>query len=279
VVTRAREQSQELLERLESAGAQAISLPLVRFLDPLDTADLDRCIRSLREFDWLIFTSANAVTFFLRRCRALGAWPAGKGVAQDADGPRNIAAVGLATRDSLEREGLRATIVPGEFSGAELAKKLSPVIFGTSVLLPRSDRATEELPSMLRKAGANVTEVIAYRTAGPESADASLVAAICGGKADAVTFFSPSAFREFQNLAGEGVPAGWNSRVALAAVGPVTAQAIRAAGWPLAVEAAEATTASLVAALERYFAATKDDARDAARNTAENKSASDRRYK
>ncbi len=201
MVTRAREQSQELLERLESAGAQAISLPLVRFLDPQDTADLDRCIRSLREFDWLIFTSANAVTFFLRRCRVLGAWPAGKGCAQSAaDWPRNIAAVGSATRDSLEREGLRATIVPQEFSGAELAKKLSPVIFGTSVLLPRSDRATEELPSMLRKAGANVTEVIAYRTAGPESVDASLVEAICGGKADAVTFFSPSAFREFQNL-------------------------------------------------------------------------------
>ncbi len=79
--------------------------------------------------------------------------------------------------------------------------------------------------------------------------------------------------------AGEGVPAGWNSRVALAAVGPVTAQAIRTAGWPLAIEAAEATTASLVAALERYFAATNDDARDAARNTTENKSASDRRYK
>jgi uroporphyrinogen-III synthase len=278
VVTRAREQSRELLERLESAGAQAISLPLVRFLEPLDTADLDRCIRSLREFDWLIFTSANAVTFFVRRCRALGAWPPGKGGAQNvADWPRNIAAVGSATRDALEREGLRATIVPQEFSGAELAKKLSPVIFGTSVLLPRSDRATEDLPSMLHKAGANVTEVIAYRTAGPESADASVVSAICDGKADAVTFFSPSAFREFQNLAGEGVPAGWNSRVALAAVGPVTAQAIRAAGWPLAIEAAEATTASLVAALERYFAATNHDARDAA--TTENKSASDRRYK
>jgi uroporphyrinogen-III synthase len=280
VVTRAREQSQELLERLESAGAQTISLPLVRFLDPQDTADLDRCIRSLREFDWLIFTSANAVTFFLRRCRALGAGSAGKGGAQSvADWPRNIAAVGSATRDSLEREGVRATIVPGEFSGAELAKKLSPVIFGTSVLLPRSDRATEELPSMLRKAGANVTEVIAYITAGPELVDASLVEAICGGKADAVTFFSPSAFREFQNLAGEGAPAGWNSRVALAAVGPVTAQAIRTAGWPLAIEAAEATTASLVAALERYFAATNDDARDAAGNTTENKSASDRRHK
>ena len=72
MVTRAREQSRELLERLESAGAEAILLPLVRFLEPQDTADLDRCIRSLREFDWLIFTSANAVTFFLGRCRALG---------------------------------------------------------------------------------------------------------------------------------------------------------------------------------------------------------------
>jgi uroporphyrinogen-III synthase len=250
-----------LLERLESAGAEAVLLPLVRFLEPQDTVDLDRCIRSLREFDWLIFTSVNAVTFFLRRCRALGEWPAG----QSSQLPKNIAAVGSATRDALEQEGLRATIVPQEFSGAELAKKLSPVIFGTSVLLPRSDRATEELPSMLRKAGANVTEVIAYRTAGPESVDAPLVEAICGGQADAVTFFSPSAFREFQNLAGAGVPAAWNSRVALAAVGPVTAKAIRAAGWPLTIEADEANTASLVAALERHFAATPENRSASAR--------------
>jgi len=246
VVTRAPEQSKELRERLEESGAEVILLPLVRFLEPEDTVELDGAIRSLKRFDWLIFTSANAVTFFLARCRALGFWPSGKN-------PK-IAAVGSATRSALQKEGLQASFVPAEFSGAGLAAELSGAIAAKSVLLPRSDRAGDELPALLRRAGANVTEVVAYKTAGPEAVDLTLIDAIRNGEADVVTFFSPSAFREFRNLLGPDAQSKLDSRVAFAAVGPVTAKAIRSAGVPVAIEADEATAASLVSALERHFA-------------------------
>jgi uroporphyrinogen III methyltransferase / synthase len=256
VVTRAPEQSKELRERLEDSGAEVWMLPLVRFLEPEDTVELDGAIGSLKRFDWLIFTSANAVTFFLRRCRALGIWPSG----QDA----KIAAVGSATRAALEKEGLQASLVPTEFSGAGIASALSSEIAGKNVLLPRSDRAGDELPSLLRSSGATVTEVVAYRTAAAEAVDASLIEAIRKGRADAVTFFSPSAFREFQNLMGPGALAELESRTTFAAVGAVTAEAIRGAGLPVAIEADQATTASLVAALERHFSTleTKPAARE-----------------
>ena len=247
VITRSPEQSNDLRERLEELGAQAVLLPLVRFLEPENTLEVDNAIRSLERFDWLIFTSANAVMFFLARCRTLACRPAG--------GHTKIAAIGSATRLALEKEGLQASLVPAEFSGAGLAAELSKQIAGKSVLLPRSDRASDELPSILQRAGANVTEVIAYRTAGAESFDHGLVQAIREGQADAVTFFSPSAFREFQKLMGPDGLARWNSRVAFAAVGPVTAEAIRGAGFPVTIEADEATTASLVSALERHFSA------------------------
>ena len=247
VVTRALAQSKELCERLKELGAEVVELPLVRFLEPEDTSELDRAIHLLERFDWLIFTSANAVTFFLKRCRACACQPTG--------GHLEIAAVGSATRLALEKEGLRASFVPKEFSGAGLAAELSSAIAGKSVLLPRSDRAGQELPSLLGNAGAHVTEVVAYRTAGPETWDGSLIEALRDGQADAVAFFSPSAFREFQNLMGSDALAKWNSRVVFAAVGPVTAEAIRASGLPVAIEANEATTASLVAGLERHFAA------------------------
>jgi uroporphyrinogen-III synthase len=245
VVTRAPSQSTELRERLEELGAEVISLPLVRFVEPEVTADLDCAIRSLEKFDWLVFTSANAVTFFLARCRTLERWPTDKIV--------KIAAVGSATQLALEKEGLGAALVPAEFSGAGLAAESAEAMAGKSVLLPRSDRASGELPSLLRKAGADVTEAIAYRTVGPEGFDQSLIEAIRGGQADAVTFFSPSAFREFRNLIGPDALANWNSRVAFAAVGPVTAEAIRSAGLLVAIEAEEATAASLVEAVERHF--------------------------
>jgi uroporphyrinogen III methyltransferase / synthase len=247
VITRAAEQSSDLRARLEELGAEVDSLPLVRFLESKDTADLDRAIRSLDEFDWIIFTSANAVTFFVGRCRALESSP--------NMGRTKIAAVGTATRVALEKQGLQASFVPAEFSGAGLAAELSGVISGKSVLLPRSDRASEELPSALCKAGAKVTEVIAYVTAGPEAFDCNLVDAIRDGRVDAVAFFSPSAFREFQKLMGADLPVKYDSRVALAAVGPVTAGAIRGTGLPVAIEADEATTASLVEGLERHFSA------------------------
>jgi uroporphyrinogen-III synthase len=109
-----------------------------------------------------------------------------------------------------------------------------------------------------------VTEVVAYVTVGPEAFDRSLIDAIRDGLVDAVAFFSPSAFQEFQKLMGPDLLVKYDSRrVVLAAVGPVTSRVIRAAGLPVAIEADEATTASLVAGLERYFAAleTKRDSR------------------
>jgi len=247
VITRAPEQSNELRARLEELGAEVASLPLVRFLESKDTADLDRAIRSVDTFDWIIFTSANAVTFFLGRCRAVGCWP--------NTGRTKVAAVGSATRLATEKEGLPISLVPAEFNGAGLAAELSGVISGKSVLLPRSDRASEDLPSALCKAGATVREVVAYVTAGPEALDRSLLDAIRDGLVDAVTFFSPSAFHEFQKLMGPDLLGKHNSPLALAAVGPVTAGAIRGAGLPVAIEADEATTASLVAGLERHFSA------------------------
>jgi uroporphyrinogen-III synthase len=101
-----------------------------------------------------------------------------------------------------------------------------------------------------------VTEVVAYVTVGPEAFDRSLIDAIRDGLVDAVAFFSPSAFQEFQKLMGPDLLVKDDSRrVALAAIGPVTARVIRAAGLPVAIEADEATTASLVAGLERHFTA------------------------
>ncbi len=224
------------------------SLPLVRFLEPKDCADLDRAIRALDQFDWIIFTSANAVTFFVARCRAAGCWPNAART--------KLAAVGAATRLALENQDLQASLVPAEFSGAGIAAELSGIISGKNVLLPRSDRASEELPLMLRRAGATVREVVAYVTGGPEAFDRSLIDAIRDGLVDAVAFFSPSAVHEFQKLMGPDLLVKYDSRrVALAAVGPVTAGAIRSTGLPVAIEADEATTASLVAGLERHFSA------------------------
>jgi uroporphyrinogen III methyltransferase / synthase len=245
VVTRSPEQAAELALKLAALGAEVLLLPMVQFTDPPQTDELDQAIRALAEFDWLVFTSANAVRYFLARCRTLGQWPSAA---------LRLAAVGPATRDALEVEGLQAAIAPHEFHGQALAAELEAEVAGRRILMPRSNKAGDELPGLLRAAGAIVTDVVAYSTV--EAADPAAgpaFEALLRGEADAITFFSPSAFRHFADSFGREALRRLSARVALAAVGPVTAAAIREAGLPVAVEAAQATTAALIAALERHF--------------------------
>jgi uroporphyrinogen-III synthase len=233
-----------LARRLEELGAEVLLLPMLRFTEPPDTSELDQAIGVLDQFDWLLFTSANAVRFFLARCRVLDRWP---------QPLLRIAVVGAATQDALEAEGLRASVAPREFRGEALAAEMESEVAGRRILLPRSDQAGDELPRLLRQAGALVTDVVAYSTAQPDFAGGPVFEALLRGNADALTFFSPSAFRFFAGTFGREALLRLSSRVALAAVGPVTAAAIREAGLPVAVEAIQSTTAALVAALERHF--------------------------
>ena len=192
-----------------------------------------------------MLTSANAVQFFLARCRKLDRWPRG--------GKPRIAAVGPATRAALEAAGLRAAFMPQAFNGAALAAELAPHLPGQRVLLPRSDRAAAELPAALRGAGADVTEVVAYRTAAPESLDALAGGMICHGEVDAVIFFSPSAVEQFAASGGKrNARADWRAHGAgggRAGDGERHSHGGRARGG----RSACGNAASVVAALERHF--------------------------
>ena len=64
LLTRAIEQTRDLKQRLEKLGAIVLLLPAVSFSPPVDTVELDRAIQALASFDWILFTSTNAVRFF-----------------------------------------------------------------------------------------------------------------------------------------------------------------------------------------------------------------------
>jgi uroporphyrinogen III methyltransferase / synthase len=243
VVTRAPEQSTELKARLEELGAIVLSLPVVSFSPVSDTTALDDAIHSLADFNWVLFTSANAVRFFCERWRQLETQP---------HSMCSFAAVGSATARAMTENGIAVNLVAPEFRGLALARKLAPILQGKRVLLPRSDRARSDLPEALREAGAEVTDVVAYHTgasvAAPEAADA-----LRNGRVDVVTFFSPSAVENLRDTLGSEMFASLAGTAAMAAVGPVTAAAIRDAGLPVAIEAGEATVDAVVAAIEKYF--------------------------
>src|SRR6267378_8492280 len=102
VLTRSSEQSGILLHKLKGSGAHIIMLPFIEFRPPENSAPLDSALSRLTEFDWVVFTSQNAVRFFCRRLRELGGVPADL----PASGPK-IVAIGAATCNVARVEGLR----------------------------------------------------------------------------------------------------------------------------------------------------------------------------
>ena len=253
VVTRAPEQAEDLVHQLERLGAEVLLLPSVAFTEPEDPGPLDRAIESLGDFDWVLFTSQNAVRFFTQRCRVLGRMQGNDG--WNSAGARPLlAAVGPATADAAANQGLPVEFIASQFRGQALAEELAGRVVGKKVLLPRSDRAGADLPAALRAAGAEVADVVAYGTSLPDSLAPDAADAIRRGEVDVVSFFSPSAFHNLVEAIGLETLRNLSGRVALAAIGPVTAGAIRDAGLLVEIEARVATAASLVATMSEYFA-------------------------
>ena len=250
VITRAVPQSAELVEKLLKTGAIAISLPLVCFAPPEDLAPLDKALARLDRFDWVLFTSANAVQAVESRSATL------KQDRKQVGNPRRIAAVGPATRHAAENAGFPVDYVARTHLGVALANELSDRLRDQEVFLPRSNRANPDLPATLRNRGAKVTEVIAYRTLPPTNLDHKRLNRMVHGEADAVLFFSPTAVQNFGDLVGRDQLVALQDRTAIAAVGPVTAAALRDAGVQQILVASDATADAVVHVLETHFSGT-----------------------
>jgi uroporphyrinogen III methyltransferase/synthase len=251
VVTRAREQSVELVERLEELGAQTIEGAAIRIVAVADTAALDEAVRAAASFDWLVFTSQNGVDHFMRRVMA------GTGDVRSLRGPR-ICAIGPATAEKLGRYGLKVDVTPREHRAerAVEAMKAHGELKGARVLFPRSEIAREVLADDLRKAGALVTDIVAYRTLAAEpqrEGDPDVYKLLLERQVDAVTFTSASSVRHFIKTLGEEQAPDLLSGTLIASIGPVTAEAAQQLGITSTIVPAEFTVPGLVAALVEHF--------------------------
>ena len=247
VITRAALQSSELVEKLSAAGAIPILLPLISFAPPEDSKPLDTALLAWRTFDWVMFTSAFAVQALQARAARLG-----RNLARGAPPPA-IAVVGPATRDKAAQAGFTVAHTAQTHEGVALADELGKELRGKKVLLPRSDRANPDLPSALAKNGAKVTEVVAYRTLRVADADQERLARVVRGEVEAILFFSPSAVQSFVEACGKKQLGVLQGRVAIAAIGPVTARALRDAGVGQILVAEEATAEAVIRGLSLFF--------------------------
>lgn len=249
VVTRARHQATELVTALESAGANVLEFPVIKTVDPPDWAGADTAIGSLADYDWVVFTSANAVRCFLARMQALGLEP------QSLRSAR-IAVVGTSTAAQLAQHALTADLLPDDFVAEGLidAFARAGVGEGCRILLPRALKAREVLPEALRAMGASVDVAPVYRTTVGDG-DAKTLARLAERSVEVITFTSPSTVNGFLRLTVNTEAADAMTRVALASIGPVTSDAILSAGYTVATEADPHTVGGLVEAIARWVAA------------------------
>lgn len=259
VITRSAAQSEAIARELGVRGALPVVLPLVSFAEPEDFAALDTAIAEMEKFDWIVFTSAQAVRAVVKRSGEL------KNVMNRTGGHMRVAAVGPVSAEAAREAGFSVEFVAETHTGAALAAELGERLRGAKVLLPRSDRANPDLLPALKLCGAQVTEVIAYRTLRPTEIDQRKLQQIADGEADAILFFSPSAVQHFAELFGGEQLRALQDKLAIAAVGPVTAKALSASGVTRMVVAGDTTVRAVVESLEAHFASTVKQAQAGAK--------------
>lgn len=254
VVTRPKDQAAELTDRLTALGAEVIEAPMIRIVPPENPEPLRRAASRPEAFDCIVFTSANAVDAFMdallaqhRDVRAL-------------KGPL-LCAVGSGTADRLARYGIAVDLVPDEFRAEAIASALAAVrpLEGLRALLPRADIGREVLADELRKAGATVTAVVAYRTVLDEAArdrEPDVYRMLLDRQIDAVTFTSASAVRNFVQIYGAEQAADLLRGTIVATIGPVTAEAAAQLGITVTIQPSTYTIPALVEALAAHFSAT-----------------------
>jgi uroporphyrinogen-III synthase len=240
LITRTRHQASDLAAQLEALGATPILIPTIEIIPPASFSALDAALTCLRTYDWLIFTSTNAVEAFHRRAQ----------FNHLTQLPKKIAAIGPATERAVNAIGLNVDLLPPQYVAESLAEALLPEAPGRSFLLVRATEARDLLPEALTAAGATVTIADAYRNQIPPDSIPALRYLFSQPEnyPDAITFTSASTARNLIELL-EAANLTLPSSITLASIGPITSQTLRDLGHPPTSEAPEPTIPALIQSL------------------------------
>jgi uroporphyrinogen III methyltransferase/synthase len=249
IVTRSREQASALTEKLGELGANVIEVPSIRIAPPDDTEAVHARIENIADYDWIIFTSINGVSYFFKYLFEMGF------DARRLSGAK-ICAIGPATAGELACMRVRPDLVPEKYVSEDIAESLihRGEVDGKSFLLPRADIAPKTLSETLAKAGAkSVDDLVVYRTVEEDLSDRNDVRdALSGDRLDLVTFTSSSTVRSFEKILRRYAP-DKKKGLACAAIGPVTADTARELGFRVEITAPVHTIEGLVEAIIRLY--------------------------
>jgi hydroxymethylbilane synthase len=248
IVTRSAKQGRDLTEGLQRLGAEVIACPTIEIKDPASWEQLDRALKHLSWYDWLAFTSANGVEYFLRRLDGLG-----HGRAELM--AHKVCAVGRKTAEKLAEEQISVDLTPERFTADALVEEfikrfgIRQRLRGARMLLPASQSTRDVIRPALEKVGVYVEVVEAYQTVLPATSGAEVTQLISEANADFIIFTSPSTVTNLAALLETEHLAPHLAKTRVACIGPVTAEAAQLYGLEIHIQPDEHTSEAIVRAL------------------------------
>ncbi len=240
MITRPREQAQDLANQLISLGATVKLHPVIEIRPPEDWLEVDQTLGRLGEFGLIAFVSSNGVECMLDRCAELG-------FNTEDFGHLKIAAIGTRTADLLKQRGLDVSLVPSRSDSEGLAKCLIDNASGEKMLLVRANRGSSEITERLIQANVLVEQVAVYQSVDLEAADPEVPRAVAAGEFDWVTITSSAIAVAAVKLFG-----GRLRESRLVSISPTTSRQLEKLGMNVAAEAKQFNMDGLVAAIVYY---------------------------
>lgn len=247
LVTRSREQASSLSEKIEELGGEAWEYPTIAIEKPFSLGPLDEAIKKSSSFDWIIFTSVNAVNAFFNRMKELKI-----DIRKLAN--VNFCAIGPKTKKIIENKGILVDYVPEVFQAEAIFDGLKDLLKpGQRILLPRADLARPFLVESLKRLNLDVTEVIAYRTVKNSANSQDLLEKLINKEIHVITFTSSSTVRNFMELIKENNTDQLLDGITIACIGPITAGTAQQLGLSVDIVAESFTIEGLIECLIDYF--------------------------
>lgn len=247
IITRARKQASDLVKMLSDLGADCIESPSIKVIEPTDYTPMDTAIENISKYDWIVFTSVNGVEYFFDRLFS-------KGYDVRKLHTMKTACIGPATAEKLRGFGLKSDIIPKNYRAESVVDAFqNEGVKDKNILIPRAEQARPVLPVELKKMGAIVDEVVAYRTIEVAENAEVLIDQLRSGTVDAVTFTSSSTVKNFAAVLPEAEIADIMKNVKVACIGPITADTAKELGFKTDICADSYTIPGLTEAILNFY--------------------------
>lgn len=247
VVTRPEDQAAGFIRTLSEFGAECLLFPTIKIIPPASWKELDKAIKNLSRYDWILFTSVNGVKYFFKRLHFV------KKDTRYLKGIK-IGAIGPGTAAVLMNMGINPDLIPDKYWAEGVVDGLKrSLLDGKRVLLPRPVIARDYLPKKLTEMGATVDVVEAYQTVKPDSNQHQLSTLFKDSAIDMITFTSPSTVDNFLALLKGRSIFKEILKTKVACIGPITAQRADKKGLKVDIVPDEYTVDALTRAIVEFY--------------------------